>query len=366
MKIIALALVPVLLLTACTSKENLLEINHSTPGYQYIIGDAKGVIENIATGAADVSTHQRMTGSDTMALFSMTKTFTAMAILKLAEQERLSLDDSVNNWVSTPYSELITIRHLITHTSGIPNPIPLDWVHTNKEHLGFDADFYLDKLLKEHNELKFEPGSEYLYSNIGYWLLGKIVQRASNESYQSYVTKTFFAPLGLTTKEISFEMDSQSLAKGYLNRLSIMGLISPFLLDDKIKGENLGRWTEINPVYVNGPSYGGLFANASAVFTVLRELLKEEQMLLSNSSKELLFRRQLSKEGKPINMTLGWHIGEAFGQNYLFKEGGGAGFHSEMRIYPQMEIASVLIANRTSFDVNNQLSVFDSFHIEQK
>ena len=88
--------------------------------------------------------------------------------------------------------------------------------------------------------------------------------------------------------------------------------------------------------------------------------------MLGTSAKQLLYTQQNVKSGKKLEMTLGWHVGELNGSIYYFKEGGGAGFCGEMRIYPKSALATVLIANRSSFDFNKNLSKLDENFLANK
>lgn len=117
--------------------------------------------------------------------------------------------------------------------------------------------------------------------------------------------------------------------------------------------------SEIESVYLNGPAYRCLFASAEGVFIVLKDLLQDESTLLGPESKRLLFSQQNNLDGKLVPITLGWHVGETQGMTYLFKEGGGAGYHSEMRIHPDNGYASAIMSNRTSFDVSKRLNDLD-------
>lgn len=119
-----------------------------------------------------------------MMAYSMTKTLTSVAILQSVEQHKLGLDDPVVNYLPDyPYGNRITIRQLLNYTSGIPNPIPLRWAHLVEEDQGFDENTALDRVLRDNPGLDFEPGTKYAYSNIGYWLLGKIIEQATEQSY---------------------------------------------------------------------------------------------------------------------------------------------------------------------------------------
>jgi hypothetical protein len=115
----------------------------------------------------------------------------------------------------------------------------------------------------------------------------------------------------------------------------------------------------IRDIYVNGPAFGGAIGSAAAFGAILRDLLKPRSVLLSPESKAFLYERARLNSGRTIRMTLGWHVGELAGRPYYYKEGGGAGFHCEMRTYPDRGVASVVMVNRTSFRSNSILSQLD-------
>src|ERR1035437_8324060 len=99
--------------------------------------------------------------------YSMTKTFTAVAILQLVEQGKLNLDDVIDRYRPNAayHGHGITLRHLLNHTSGIPNPLPLRWVHLAADDSSFNEGEALAAVLRENPDLAFEPGSKFAYSN---------------------------------------------------------------------------------------------------------------------------------------------------------------------------------------------------------
>src|SRR2546425_3195468 len=116
---------------------------------------------------------------------SMTKLFTATAVMQLRERGLIELDRPVRDYVqdfpltSTSGRE-ITTRHLLSHSSGIANPLPIKWVHlANEPEVTLDA--LTSQLLTKYRRLTFEPGSRYAYSNLGYLVLGQVVERVSGE-----------------------------------------------------------------------------------------------------------------------------------------------------------------------------------------
>jgi len=138
-----------------------------------------------------------------------------------------------------------------------------------------------------------------------------------------------------------------------------MNLLKSFLIEDTTWGEYEDNWLHINNVYLNGPAFGGAIGSARAFSRILQSLLSDKSVLLSGNTKQHLYSQETTHSGKKIDMTLGWHIGELNDKKYYFKEGGGAGFHSEMRIYPDMNLATVIMVNRTSFNTRKQLSNLD-------
>jgi CubicO group peptidase (beta-lactamase class C family) len=295
--------------------------------------------------------------------YSMTKTFTAIAILQLAEQGKLELGDVVDRYL--PNAEYrghgITLRQLLNHTSGAPNPIPLRWVHLAAEDATFSEADALATVMRKNPDLAFEPGRKFAYSNIGYWLLGKVVEQVTGQSYSAYLTAYVLRPLGLSAQQMGFVIpDDIHHANGYLKKYALMNLLKAFLVDRKVVGEYEGRWLRLNSHYINGPAFGGLIGTARGFSRFLQDQLRTESVLFAPQTKRQLESRQTDSAGSPIPMTLGWHVGETSDAAYLFKEGGGGGFHCEMRIYPTRGIATVVMANSTDFSSTGFLNRVDS------
>jgi D-alanyl-D-alanine carboxypeptidase len=332
------------------------------PGLQYMVTKETHTIFEYTNGWADVQNRRPMTLDTTMMAYSMTKVFTAIAILQLAEQGKLDLNVGLDSYLAdTPYTgHNITIRQILDHTSGIPNPIPLRWVHLTEEHPIFNEESALARVLHDHPKLAFEPGQRFAYSNVGYWLLGKIVERAAGKTYTDYLRTAIIEPLGLSSQEMNFAIpDPTRHAKGYLAKYSFTNLLKSFITDRKFWGGYEGNWLRLKSHYPNGPSFGGLVGTARSFTCFLQDQLRTKSVLLNNDTRQLLETRQTNKENQPIAMTLGWHIGETNDSMYFFKQGGGGGFHSEMRIYRSTGIASVVMTNSTTFNSTGFLNQAD-------
>jgi CubicO group peptidase (beta-lactamase class C family) len=345
----------------------LIELSpNDAPGIQYIIVNKDTTIYSFSSGLADIKNRTLLSLSHTLSAFSMTKTLTAIAILQLVERQGINIDDRVSKYIEHPYGPEISIRQLLNHSSGIPNPIPLKWVHLATDHKNFNENAALAKVLADNPKPDRSPGEKYAYSNIGYWLLGRVIEAVSKQNYAGYVKKNIFQPLQLTPGDIEFVItDNTRHAKGYLAKYSLMNLAKGFVTDKTVWGRYEGNWLHIKDVYVNGLSFGGAIGSAKAFSRILQDLLTERSILLSENSKRLLYSQQKTRSGKYIDMTLGWHVGILGGVQYFYKEGGGAGFHSEMRIYPTIGLASVIMTNKTSFNSRKQLSNIDKMFFDK-
>jgi D-alanyl-D-alanine carboxypeptidase len=331
------------------------------PGLQYVAVSAADTLLEFAGGWADIRQRRSMSPDTTLMAYSMSKTITAVAVLQLIEGGRLSLDDPVTRFVSqSPYGPAITVRQLLSHTAGIPNPIPLRWVHTQERHDGFDEASALAAVLRRHPRLAGAPGERFRYSNIGYWLLGSIVQQASGTPFEDYVTEHVLGPLGIPVRAMSYTVtDLDRHATGYLEKYSALNLLKGLLIDRTLVGEYAGRWLEIRGHFLNGPAFGGLVGTARAFAVFLMDQLRPRSVLLGQAARALLYQPQQARGGAAIAMTLGWHVREVDGLTAFFKEGGGGGFHCMMRVYPAAGLASVLMTNATGFDVGKALDAVD-------
>ena len=291
----------------------------------------------------------------------MSKTLTAAAVLQLVEAHKVDLDAPIDRYLdSQPYGPGVTVRQLLSHTSGIPNPIPLSWVHPSARHATFDERAALASVLREHPRLSSAPGTRYRYSNIGYWLLGPVIERASGESFRSYVRARVLRPLGITPEELGYVAPDQgNSAKGYLEKYSWMNLVKSFLIDRALVGGYEGRWLHIHDHHVNGPAFGGLVGTAGGFGKFLQDQLRPHSTLFNDTIRQLFTTPVRTRSGTEVPMSLGWHIGAVNGARFLYKEGGGGGFHCMMRVYPVSGIASVVMTNATGFDVRGLLDRID-------
>ena len=180
----------------------------SSPGMAILVLQDGTVKYSGAKGITNIDTQQNIDSDSGFRLASVSKPFTALAIMQLYEKGLLSLDDSILDYISElPNSwQKITIHHLLTHQSGIP-----DWA--SDLHLDAAIDGATDATLvdyfKTHPELEFNPGEED-YSNSGYTFLAEIVGRVSGILFSEYMSENIFQPLGM---ENSYIADQYAIAK---------------------------------------------------------------------------------------------------------------------------------------------------------
>ncbi len=337
-----------------------LQRSGRVPGFQYVAVDGRSTLVEYCGGYAQLP-GRPMTLDTTMMAYSMSKPITAAAVLQLVERGSIRLEDAVSRHIPwQPYGDDVTVRGLLAHTAGLPNPVPLRWVHPAEGHLLFDEGAALRRVLSRHGRLAARPGSRFVYSNIGYWLLGALLEQVTSETFACYVTNHLFTPLDLKSGDLAYVIvDPRRHATGYLERFSLLNLLKPLLLDSRVIDGASGRWVATRPHYVDGPAFGGTVGTARAFARFLQDQLVDQSRLLGRAAQAYFEAQQQTKHGL-IPMTLGWHVGSSGPDRYFYKEGGGGGFHCMMRLYQRHGIGTVFMANATTINVRLVLDRFDS------
>jgi len=306
-----------------------------------------------ALGSARIAPRRDATPETPYPWFSVTKLFTATAVLQLVETGRVLLDEAVSTYVPSFRIEsprVPTLRHLLSHTSGLANPVPMTWVHLAGER-GPTLDELTERELGRHSNVRFQPGTRFAYSNLNYLVLGQVIEQVSGESYESYVTEHVLGPLGATRAGFGVPAD---MASGYSRSLSFMGMAARFVLDRKFFGPTVDGFTELRPFEVDGAPYGGLVGTASEMLLLGRAMLAggtlDGRTILRPETVQMALTTTTSADGSPLPIGLGWHLGNGGDEPYAFHLGGGGGFRSELRIYPRRKFAVAVIGNETSFD----------------
>ncbi|HEY1112425.1 MAG TPA: serine hydrolase domain-containing protein [Chitinophagaceae bacterium] len=321
-----------------------------TPCVQYAIFDARRVHHQYSEGVARVAGNEAAADDTSFHLYSVTKTFTALAVLQLVEEGTLDLDSPARQYLSSfPYGGAITLRHLLTHTAGLPNPIPLGWIHLASEHTAFDRDAFFDAVFARHPRTRSAPGQQMAYSNLGFVLLGRILEAVTGERYEDLVTGRILQRLPLQSGDLAFTVhDPAHHARGYQKQWSLTNALLGFFID---KGKYMdaaeGSWKPFKPFYVNGTPYGGLVGTRRGLVRYAQALLQADSPLLDSHYKRLLFAEHHTTAGNPTGMCLSWFTGLLNGQRFVTHAGGGGGYYCEVRLYPEAGWGNVILFNRT-------------------
>ena len=331
----------------------------NAPAIYYSMMDANQVLYSYKEGFSDILNQTEVSDSSQFALFSITKPFTAIAILQLQEQGKLSIDDLASTYLPQyDFLEDVSIRQLLAHQSGLNNPLPMKWIHLESEATSFDSKKFSSSILLNEAKQKSKPGSKSSYSNLNYLALGELIEQVSGMTYREYMESNVINGI----EGIGFSWKSENAAKGYHSR-GFQSFILGFLIDkekyaDKEENED---FFPFKSVYMNGEAYGGLIANAKGLTQFIQLLLSPKSEILTESSKSKLFTEQILSDGDWGGHSLGWFSDVQNGTSYVCHAGGGGGFYTELRIYPNKGIASLLLTNKSGFSDERILSKVDPY-----
>lgn len=340
--------------------------NGNTPSIQYAFFDTESIIFELRYGLKDVKSKVPVDALTTYHLYSITKTFTALAVLQLAQERKVVLTEPVITYLPEfPYHRDVTVVQLLSHTAGIPNPMPLEWIHTAERHSAFKRDAFFVGVFKAHPRLDFLPGTEFKYSNLGYVILGQLVERISGLPFEDYVQANIIDRSGVVPGDLSFQMEVDRHAVGYQKWWSLGHAALGFLIDKEMfMGPREGRWKPFRHFYNNGTAYGGMFGNRAGLIRYAQALLDDNSLLLHGQYKKQLFTESVI-HGKPTGMALSWFTGSLKGNRYLAHAGGGGGYYVELRLYPDLGVGSVIMYNRSGMRDERMLDRADQFFVSE-
>jgi CubicO group peptidase (beta-lactamase class C family) len=340
------------------------------PGLSIVVVKGGKIVYNRAFGVADGPRQMAATPETVYHWWSMTKIVTAMAVLQLQEQGRLKIDDPVAAYLpafqakSVATGDLpITIRHLLNHSSGLPDTVPamIGWVHYQDELV--DQTQLLEHHLPHYNKLNFAPGSKASYSNLGYMVLGAVIEAVSGQSYADYVNEHILNPLGMTqTAFLYTPAMQQHEAGGSQPVVHFYTPLLPFLLDtNALIRKRSGRTLWLNRVYTDPLASSGLIGPAPDVARLLLAYLNGGELegvrILSQQSVALMTAEgHVLGEGPNIaayengQHGLGWYVIPEGQRLRLQHHGGGPGFATTLRLYPEEGLGIAIMANSTDLD----------------
>ena len=331
----------------------------AVPGLSVSVTKGDRLVWMWGSGFADLATSTPATPQTMYLWFSMTKIATATALMRLAEAGKIDLDAPVTNYfpdfsiVSQPVQ--VTIRHLLSHSSGLANPVPIRWVRPAGTPPP-DQRAFVNRLLSRHRKLKFIPGQRASYTNLGYLVLGEVISEISGESYEEYVRDQVLVPLRMNRTGFNYpEPGMHKAATGYQSLWRPLTPLFRAALPGGVVGPRQGRYVSFNPFYVKGPAYGGLVGGvdeaARLVVLHLNGGRTDGTRLLSEES--VAEMQRITPRGGKRDFGLGWfrsHGARERRPTFVEHLGGGAGFWNVMRIYPEESLGVAVMGNTTSYD----------------
>jgi len=292
----------------------------AVPGASVLVLRDGAPVAQRSYGLADLESHTPASPATNYRLASMTKQFTATAVLLLAEAGKLKLDDPVRRWLPElpQATSAVTLRHLLTHTGGlidyedfVPDDAPQ--VH--------DADVLA--LLARQDRVYFAAGSAYRYSNSGYALLSLIVERASGQRFAAYLREHIFEPLGMTAT-VAYENGVSTVATRAFGYTAHSG--------------SWARTDQSSTSAVLGD--GGIYSSIDDLAKWDAALYDDR--LLSRTSRDLAFTPAAHTDNPSVDYGFGWRItGET-----LWHSGETRGFRNVILRYPQRRLTVIVLTNR--------------------
>ncbi len=345
-----------------------LTTKNKTPGLQYLVLKNREPKFEYAAGFAEFEKGTPVTAKTFFNACSVTKTFTSLAIMQLAEKEKIKLSAYAAEWMDNyPFSKQVTIQQFLSHTSGLPNPIPLRWAHLHHEEAIFNSDAFIQGVLSKYSNLKHQPGEKFAYSNLNYLILGKMIENVSGMEYRNYIYQNIIKKINHEELPMNFLVtDYSNYARGYQKKFTALNAMLGFFLDRKKFTEHSSnnKWIKFKKYYVSGRAYGGLIANAYSLSTFISALFKPNSVLLSDEYKKILLTKERTSNGKETAMTLGWFTGKLKDINYFTHAGGGGGYYCEMRVYPEKNMITAIMFNRTGISDERFLDKVDRMFLE--
>jgi CubicO group peptidase (beta-lactamase class C family) len=269
-------------------------------------------------GFANAEHQVRNTTETKFRLGSITKQFTAMAILILSERGKLKLDDPIGKYVddSPKTWEGVTIHHLLTHTGGMPS-------YTDDPLYGLKMMMpeTVKSMIKRFRDkpLDFKPGEKFHYSNSGYFLLGAIIEKVSGERYEAFLKKAIFDPLGM--RDTGYDHLATVLphrASGY-----------------NVAGDGLenAQYLDMSQPY-----------SAGSLYSTVEDLARWDRALREG---KLISKESYAKMYSPVkdNYAYGWSVTTVKGRKEIGHGGGINGFVTDILRYPDQKLCVVVLCN---------------------
>lgn len=314
----------------------------NAPGMQLVVVDGGRVVTDVAVGVRNVDTQQPVDVRTRFEIGSITKQFTAAAILQLRERGLLSLHDRLGKYVPQyAAGRNVTLLQLLRQVSGIPNYTDtprfraLIKLHGTTVALARSGSFDSILALLRGKPLNFKPGTKFQYSNSNYVLLGHVVTLVSGMPWERYIRTHIFAPAGM--RESSFMNDEGRIADMATGYLHFHGAVRPAENDGGFKG-----WAR----------------GAGAIVSTASDLARWDIALFGG---KIVDRSDLALMTKPgplpafgpgVHYAFGWVVDRYDGQPRIWHNGGTLGFIASNEVFPRQHQFIIALINTTAGDAD--------------
>lgn len=297
-----------------------------TPGISVAVIQNGKVIKLKGYGFANLEHKVKVTPETIFQSGSVGKQFTAALVMKLVEDGKIKLDESIRTYLpdATQTWEKVTVRHLLTHTSGLSDPY---------EKLDMRKDYTEEELLKIDGEIPmmFEPGQKWSYSNTGYHVLGFLCSKVGGKFYGDQLVERIFKPAGMKTARIINESDIiMNRSAGY----------------EIVDGKPYNQ-TWVAPM-LNTTADGSIYLSLLDMVNWNAALDKDE--LLSKSIKEQMWTSAILPSGTDTEYGFGWMLDSVNGHKHIGHSGSWQGFRTSIRRFPDDNLAVIVLANSNAID----------------
>ncbi|MDZ7319443.1 MAG: beta-lactamase family protein [candidate division KSB1 bacterium] len=289
-----------------------------------VIKNGKPILKK-TYGLANIETATPVTSNTNFRLASVTKQFTALCILMLIEKQLLSLDQTLTDiFPDFPaYGQKITVRHLLTHTSGLIDYE--DLIPDSATVQVLDRDVL--RMMKAQDSTYFEPGTQYRYSNSGYAVLAMIVEKVSGQSFATFLKSRIFDPLGMSGT-VAFENGVSEVTHRAYGYASENGAF--VFRDQSLTSAVLGD--------------GGIYSSIEDLFKWDQALYTHR--LVDTTTLALAFTPAVLSDGTPLDYGFGWRIDSYRGHRRLHHTGQTCGFTTIIQRYPEIHFSIIILTNR--------------------
>ena len=319
-------------------------LNEGTqPGAAVMVIRDGGVVYSGGFGFADVKKQIPIDADSTFRLGSVSKQFTAMAIMVLADEGRLDYDDLVTRYI--PELDMypgVTIRHLLTHTSGMP-----DYYDTIDTSGGMPTNADMPAVMASMDGPVFAPGAQYEYSNPAYEMLPVIVEKVSGQAFSAFMLENVFRPAGMDDSLI-YDHTEPEIA----NRV--------YGYEPRGRSFKLNDYHALN--YLDGS--GGMYATLEDFLAWDQALYGEDVVSAATLSEG--FTRYTLNNGDEIDYGFGWRLDQHRGHRRIAHGGSWVGFRTSIARYPDAKLAVVVLTNRTDGNPGSYVDRISDIYLPER